>query len=391
MRLRLDPLATNGISVVPPIAPVIVGGGGSNTSTGVQAVIAGANVTVDNTDPTRPIVASSAAGGGGGTVTNVSSATADATVTSPTTTPVITVVSAPKLTTARNINGVAFDGTANITVADATKEPIITAGTTAQYYRGDKSFQTLDKTAVGLANVDNTSDATKAVLSATKWTTARNLAGNSTDGSANVAFANKFIVQGTTDTGLSAAQFLGALGTGILKNTTTTGVLSIAVAADFPTLNQNTTGSAGSLSADIPESRVTNLVSDLAAKQASLSLTTTGTSGAATLVGATLNIPQYAGGSSSGIVRSISTISTPTTAGATAATDYVYFVSGTTTLTLPTAVGNTNLYTIKNTGSAVVTVATTSAQTIDGSATASLPVQYTSIDVISDGANWNVI
>lgn len=79
---------------------------------------------------------------------------------------------------------------------------------------------------------------------ATKWATARNLAGNSVDGSANVAFANKFVVQGTADAGLSAAQFLGALATGIVKNTVTTGVLSIAVAGDFPTLNQNTTGTA---------------------------------------------------------------------------------------------------------------------------------------------------
>lgn len=86
-----------------------------------------------------------------------------------------------------------------------------------------------------------------AVVKAPIWTTARLLAGNSVNGSANVAFANKFIVQGTTDTGLSGAQFLGALGTGIVKNTTATGVLSIAVAADFPTLNQNTTGSAATL------------------------------------------------------------------------------------------------------------------------------------------------
>jgi hypothetical protein len=50
----------------------------------------------------------------------------------------------------------------------ATKEPLVTAGTTAQYYRGDKSFQTLDKTAVGLANVDNTSDANKPVSTATQ-------------------------------------------------------------------------------------------------------------------------------------------------------------------------------------------------------------------------------
>jgi len=37
------------------------------------------------------------------------------------------------------------------------------------------------------------------------------------------------------------------LATGILKNTTTTGVPSIAVAVDFPTLNQNTTGTANNV------------------------------------------------------------------------------------------------------------------------------------------------
>lgn len=47
-----------------------------------------------------------------------------------------------------------------------TKEPIVTAGATSQYYRGDKSWQTLDKTAVGLGNVDNTSDASKPISSA---------------------------------------------------------------------------------------------------------------------------------------------------------------------------------------------------------------------------------
>jgi len=48
------------------------------------------------------------------------------------------------------------------------KENSITAGTTGQYWRGDKSFQTLDKTAVGLSNVDNTSDADKPISSATQ-------------------------------------------------------------------------------------------------------------------------------------------------------------------------------------------------------------------------------
>ena len=48
------------------------------------------------------------------------------------------------------------------------KENTITAGTTAQYYRGDKTFQTLNSTAVGLGNVDNTSDANKPISTATQ-------------------------------------------------------------------------------------------------------------------------------------------------------------------------------------------------------------------------------
>jgi hypothetical protein len=56
------------------------------------------------------------------------------------------------------------------------KEPSITSGTTSQYYRGDKTFQTLDKSAVGLSNVDNTSDANKPISSATQ--TALNLKAN---------------------------------------------------------------------------------------------------------------------------------------------------------------------------------------------------------------------
>jgi hypothetical protein len=42
-----------------------------------------------------------------------------------------------------------------------------------------------------------------------------------------------------------------ALGTGILKSTTSTGALTIATAADFPTLNQNTTGNAGNVTGTV--------------------------------------------------------------------------------------------------------------------------------------------
>ena len=45
-------------------------------------------------------------------------------------------------------------------------EPTIIAGTTGQYWRGDKTWQTLNSAAVGLGNVDNTSDANKPVSTA---------------------------------------------------------------------------------------------------------------------------------------------------------------------------------------------------------------------------------
>jgi len=44
-----------------------------------------------------------------------------------------------------------------------TKEPTITGGTSSEYWRGDKTFQTLDKNAIGLNNVDNTNDANKPI------------------------------------------------------------------------------------------------------------------------------------------------------------------------------------------------------------------------------------
>lgn len=59
----------------------------------------------------------------------------------------------------------------------------------------------------------------------------------------------------------------------------------------------NISGNAASITGSITESQVTNLTSDLAAKQATITVTTAGTSGPATLSSGTLNIPQYAGGS----------------------------------------------------------------------------------------------
>lgn len=61
------------------------------------------------------------------------------------------------------------------------------------------------------------------------------------------------------------------------------------------------------------------------------------------------------------------------------------------TVTLPTAVGITGtMYSIKNSGTGTITVATTSSQTIDGSLTQPL-TQYDNLVVMSNGANWLVV
>jgi hypothetical protein len=70
--------------------------------------------------------------------------------------------------------------------------------------------------------------------------------------------------------------------------------------------------------------------------------------------------------------------------------DGVILASGTITITLPTATTAVRPFTIKNTSTGLITVATTSSQTIDGVTTVPL-TQYESITVVSDGSNWAVI
>lgn len=62
------------------------------------------------------------------------------------------------------------------------------------------------------------------------------------------------------------------------------------------------------------------------------------------------------------------------------------------TVTLPTAVSFINQYTVKNNGTGIVTINTTSGQTIDGFASGTiLLVRYDSITLRSNNANWIVI
>lgn len=71
----------------------------------------------------------------------------------------------------------------------------------------------------------------------------------------------------------------------------------------------------------------------------------------------------------------------------------VHCTANTFTVTLPTAIGATGkVYNIKNSGIGIITIATTSAQTIDGGASGSVTLnQYDNLTVQSDGANWIIL
>lgn len=104
-----------------------------------------------------------------------------------------------------------------------------------------------------------------------------------------------------------------------------------------------------------------------------------------------VNVRINSSGGGGGSTRSINNVSTNTIVGSDSGTDYVYICSGTITMTMPTTVGNTNLYTIKNAGTGVITIVASGADTLDNDVNIIMPLRYTSVDLISDGvSNWNI-
>ena len=93
----------------------------------------------------------------------------------------------------------------------------------------------------------------------------------------------------------------------------------------------------------------------------------------------------------SGLVVSIISISSSQTLGNTANTEYVYLVNGLTTVTLPSAASNTNIYHIKRIGTSTITLNTTGGATIDGVASKNINGQYQSYTLVSDGTNWFIL
>jgi len=130
----------------------------------------------------------------------------------------------------RTIGGSAFDGTANVT---SFPSPGAIGGGTPS----TASFTTVNGiTLAGSSSPALTVTGTTAVSGSNTGDQSISIIGDATAAPS----------QGTLNATVTKINgvALSGLATGILKNTTATGVPSIAIAADFPILNQNTTGNA---------------------------------------------------------------------------------------------------------------------------------------------------
>ena len=91
-----------------------------------------------------------------------------------------------------------------------------------------------------------------------------------------------------------------------------------------------------------------------------------------------------------GTTRSVTNTAVSSMVGSVTGTDYVVICTDGVAITLPPASGNTNLYTIKNVAASSIAVLPNGAETIDADPNIILSTQYTAVDLISDGTNWNI-
>ena len=226
---------------------------------------------------------------------------------------------------------------------------------------GKTGAVTLAKGDVGLGNVDNTADSAKPVSVATQ--TALDLKANTsslaqvaTTGSYSNLLDKPTIPTAGTATGTYAAGDDSRIN-GAVQKSVVIAKGDLLVATGSGTVNHLGVGSDGQvLSADSSQPQ--------GVKWSSLS-------------------------SNSAITRSINSVTGTTSAGAEAHTDYVYILTGNYALTLPTAVGNTNRYTIKNRNSANVSLVFSGAENADGAGVTLGPNE--TVELISDGVNWIIL
>lgn len=153
----------------------------------------------------------------------------------------LTVLAVPTCTTITSAyvnNSIALTGTDINTSNQVTVTHLAVPLTAGQGGTGISSLGTGVATALGVA---------------VSGTGAICLASGSACGAGTITLSGDATGSGTTSIPVSVVRLngtsLASLSTGILKNTTATGVPSIAIAADFPTLNQSTSGNAATSTA----------------------------------------------------------------------------------------------------------------------------------------------
>ena len=225
---------------------------------------------------------------------------------------------------------------------------------------------TLAKSDVGLGNVDNTSDATKNAASATLTNKTITLGSNTVTGT----FAE-------FNSAVTDADLVSLTGVETLTNKQLTSPVLTT-----PNLG---TPSAGTLTncSGLPLSGVTGSTSpplgvgSLEVGHASDTTVTRLAAGVIAVEGVQI------------VTRTIQNVTSAVSLGAVG--DYVVLIGSGGAPTLPSAAVATNsIYRIKNIDATDKTVATTSAQTIEGMASLVIP-PGDAVDVVSDGSNWRVI
>lgn len=88
------------------------------------------------------------------------------------------------------------------------------------------------------------------------------------------------------------------------------------------------------------------------------------------------------------LTQSVVLVSTTATLAAAGAREYFYVLNSGAVPTIPTAVGNTSIYNIHNATGSPINLATTSSQTIDGSAGPLAIAAGAHYRLKSDGSNW---
>jgi len=247
----------------------------------------------------------------------------------------------------------------------------------------------ITKSDVGLGNVDNTSDATKNAAAVSLTNKTIDADQNTITNIENADVKAGAAIDYSKLAALTASRVLVSEGSGFVSASSVTSTTLGYLDATSSIQTQ--------LNAKAATSAVV-LKTDYTAKGAILAASAASTP-TDLPVGADGTVLTASSGQTTGLIWATPTdpalnITAQTSTYSAAIGDYVLASGSAFTVTLPTAVGvSGKAIRIKKTDSSlsnIITIATTSAQTIDGFSTRKLATQNESITLYSDGANWQI-